>query len=205
MIACHYTSFYLIHPSPKIVAPSHLFAMWASLQRGLHDMRQQLQDQLPELQQRLSQRMEQIGEHLDPLVRKMNALSTSSSREEEISLGEESRPVRLRILRKIGEGGYSFVYLAEVTASGQREGPWEVPGTHLALKKILAGGRDQLVEAQREINIMSKLRHPNLLRLIDATIVSVRKDDGVSGTGGASHVVYMVFPLYVSIRVGGRP
>jgi serine/threonine kinase 16 len=99
----------------------------------------------------------------------------------------------LRILRKLGEGGYSFVYLAEeilpetpistTAASSSIHRPAQ-PRKY-ALKKVLAGEKEQLALAEREIEAMKRLpRHPNLLPLIEYQVVKAE-----------TYVVYMLFPL----------
>lgn len=51
--------------------------------------------------------------------------------------------------------------------------------------------RHTLDEATKEMDLMKKLHHPSLLPLLDSSVVQVQ---GTSS--GASHVVYMLFPLY---------
>ena len=53
-----------------------------------------------------------------------------------------------------------------------------------------AASGDQLEAARFEIAVMSRLRHPNLLPLL-ASQIAAAPDGGV-----ASHVAYMLFPLY---------
>lgn len=87
----------------------------------------------------------------------------------------------------IEAGGYSFVYLA-------RELPTEenpaVNQSHYALKKVLAGSSEQLTAAQKEISIMAKLHHPNLLPVLAHAVVEDRKD------GRLLQLVYMLSPVY---------
>lgn len=133
-------------------------------------------EQLPQLRNQLT---EQINQTLAPW------LPTNA---EEVQVGNH----RLRILGKLGEGGYSFVYLAEeilpdtTHVQGTQRAP--VP-RRFALKKILAGEKEQLALAHRELEAMKRLpKHPNLLPLIESQIVKTETNT----------VVYMLFPLMVS-------
>jgi hypothetical protein len=56
--------------------------------------------------------------------------------------------------------------------------------------QVQAASREQLEAARFEIAVMSRLRHPNLLPLL-ASQVSAAPDGSA-----ASHVAYMLFPLY---------
>jgi hypothetical protein len=55
---------------------------------------------------------------------------------------------------------------------------------------VQAASGDQLEAARFEIAVMSRLRHPNLLPLLASQITA--GPDSIS----ASHVAYMLFPLY---------
>lgn len=109
---------------------------------------------------------------------------------------DEEEGFRLRIVRKIGEGGYSFVYLAEEVKDNSKssEAYLNRSPVQFALKKVLVGSKEQWREAEKEIDVMRKLQHPNLLRLIDSLIIPLHDKSG------ATHAIYMVFPLYVSGR-----
>ncbi len=97
---------------------------------------------------------------------------------------------RFRVLRKLGEGGYSYVFLVQQVED--KDGV----GQQFALKKVLAGTRQQLEEAQHEVDVMQQLRHPNILPVLDHSVSRVESE------GGATHVVYMLFPLY-QVGMGG--
>ncbi|DBB02259.1 TPA: hypothetical protein ACH3X3_011281 [Trebouxia sp. C0006] len=94
---------------------------------------------------------------------------------------------RFRVIKLLGEGGYSFVYLA-------RELPTEenpaVSESYFALKKILAGSSEQLTAAEKEVQVMTQLQHPNLLPLLAQAVVPDRSD------GRMLQLVYMLFPVY---------
>lgn len=131
----------------------------------------QVKDQLP---QQLSQITDQINQHISPLTSSFNA-------SEEIQINNRT----YKVLRVLGEGGYSTVYLVESSS------PQQTASKQYALKKILIGSRDQLSEAQHEIDIMQLpqlKKHPNILSLIDAAIVSQSND---------TQIGYMLFPVFV--------
>lgn len=56
--------------------------------------------------------------------------------------------------------------------------------------QVLAGSNEQLVEAQKEVKVMTKLHHPNLLPLLAQAVVPD------SSNGRMLQVVYMLFPVY---------
>jgi serine/threonine protein kinase len=144
-----------------------------------------ISEQLPQLREQLT---EQINQTLAPWLPTLV---------EEVHICKHP----LRILRKLGEGGYSFVYLAQEILPDAASISTTVPspGTQLpplarkyALKKVLAGEKEQLALAEREISAMRRLpKHPNLLPLIESQVV---KEDNM-------YVVYMLFPLMVSIPI----
>eukprot|EP00891_Asterochloris_glomerata_P009358 jgi/Astpho2/9358/e_gw1.00142.26.1_t len=87
---------------------------------------------------------------------------------------------------QLGEGGYSFVYLArEIEEDSARAQPQQ-----FALKKVLASTAEQLALARQEMAVMRSLQHPNLLPLLAHSITQQRHE------GAALQVVYMLFPLY---------
>ncbi|EFN55898.1 hypothetical protein CHLNCDRAFT_145529 [Chlorella variabilis] len=142
--------------------------------------------QLPQLQTSLSQLGHSMGEWVGHLGAGGGAAGASAIGQE-YELGAR----RLRVVRQLGEGGYSFVYLVrEGAGSG---GLLAAPaGTGLfALKRVLCGGPDQLSEAQHEVATMRRLRHPCLLPLLDAAVREQRTPDG-----GSRQVVLMLFPVY---------
>jgi hypothetical protein len=138
-------------------------------------------EQIPQLREQLT---EQLNQTLAPWL---------PSLVEEVKVGNH----RLRIVRKLAEGGYSFVYLAEeILPETMTSALSPSPVTQIqpqtrkyALKKVLAGEKEQLILAEREIKAMKQLpRHPNLLPLIESQVVKAE-----------TYVVYMLFPLMVSI------
>ncbi|KAG5191121.1 kinase-like domain-containing protein, partial [Tribonema minus] len=66
----------------------------------------------------------------------------------------------LRIKRKLGEGGFAYIYAAEDTSNGQE----------LCLKKMHVQTPEARALAQREIDLMRSFSHPNLLSALDAEI-----------------------------------
>jgi uncharacterized protein YeaO (DUF488 family) len=87
-----------------------------------------------------------------------------------ITLSEEDRIGRYRLLRLIGEGGSGSVYLAERSHEGYSQ--------RVALKLLRVGVRDPIEKArfQREQRILARLEHPNISRLLDAGIGSWAKE-----------------------------
>ncbi len=84
-----------------------------------------------------------------------------------------------RIVRAIGEGGWSTVY--EVVAPG---------GQHVALKRLGDGlAPETLARFRREVDSLRRLDHPGVLRLIDA---------GFDGTAP-----YLVTPLIQGTSLRG--
>lgn len=140
--------------------------MWDRLKTYVNDV-------LPAYQERLSQRVSSWRSGDDSFL-------------EEIKIGSKN----VRILNKIAEGGYSCVYLAEeVVGEGTSYG-----GPRYALKRIACGGREQLAEAKKEIDVMQSLEHANILVLKGHAVVAAK-----AGSGPATDIVYMLFDLYVRV------
>lgn len=55
---------------------------------------------------------------------------------------------------------------------------------------MLIGGEDQLAAAEREIEVQRRLRHPNLMPLLEASVGEEAAPDGVR------QAALMLFPLY---------
>jgi len=79
----------------------------------------------------------------------------------------------------LGEGGFSFVYLAEDETSGRQ----------FALKKIRCPtGSEGVKEAMREVEAYRRFRHPNIIRILDSAVVQ--------DSDGEGKIVYLFLPLY---------
>ncbi|KAA1467606.1 Pkinase-domain-containing protein [Dentipellis sp. KUC8613] len=83
------------------------------------------------------------------------------------------------IIRLLGEGGFSFVYLAQDEGSGRQ----------FALKKIRCPtGSDGVKEAMREVEAYRRFKHPNIIRILDSAVVQ--------DPDGEGKIVYLFLPLY---------
>ncbi|KAI6042574.1 protein kinase [Pisolithus marmoratus] len=83
------------------------------------------------------------------------------------------------IVKVLGEGGFSFVYLAQDEASGRQ----------FALKKIRCPtGSEGVKEAMREVEAYRRFRHPNIIRILDSAVVQDPEGEG--------QIVYLFLPLY---------
>ncbi|KAJ7762028.1 other/NAK protein kinase [Mycena maculata] len=84
-----------------------------------------------------------------------------------------------KINKVLGEGGFSFVYLAQDEHSGR----------HFALKKIRCPtGAEGVKEAMREVEAYRRFKHPNIIRILDSAVVQDPDGDG--------KIVYLFLPLY---------
>lgn len=83
------------------------------------------------------------------------------------------------IVKVLGEGGFSFVYLAQDESSGRQ----------FALKKIRCPtGSEGVKEAMREVEAYRRFKHPNIIRILDSAVVQDPEGDG--------KIVYLFLPLY---------
>jgi len=89
--------------------------------------------------------------------------------------------LRIRILQKIAEGGYSCVFVGEDVERQEKT---------YAVKRIACGGREQMDEAMKEIDVMKRLNHPNILPIRGHAVVPA------VGPGPASERVFMLFDMY---------
>jgi serine/threonine kinase 16 len=80
-------------------------------------------------------------------------------------------------MKQIGEGGFAFVYDVMSTANGE----------HYALKKMICQTDEQLDEAKKEIDTMVKVKHANVLPLLEFAYTLNRK---------GQKEVLLVLPLY---------
>ncbi|KAG9256967.1 putative serine/threonine protein kinase [Emericellopsis atlantica] len=90
-----------------------------------------------------------------------------------------------KILRLLGEGGFSYVYLVEDTNSHQL----------LALKKIRCPfGAESVQQAMREVDAYALFEHiPTIISAVDHSVAT----DRGSGTGDdAAKTVYVLLPYY---------
>ncbi|KAF8071869.1 protein kinase [Lyophyllum atratum] len=84
-----------------------------------------------------------------------------------------------QIIKVLGEGGFSFVYLAQDEHSGRQ----------FALKKIRCPtGSEGVKEAMREVEAYRRFKHPNIIRILDSAVVQDPEGDG--------KIVYLFLPLY---------
>jgi len=84
-----------------------------------------------------------------------------------------------KIVKVLGEGGFSFVYLAQDEHSGRQ----------FALKKIRCpSGREDVRQAMREVEAYRRFKHPNIIRILDSAVVQ--------DPNGEGQIVYLFLPLY---------
>ncbi|KDR78818.1 hypothetical protein GALMADRAFT_1271408 [Galerina marginata CBS 339.88] len=84
-----------------------------------------------------------------------------------------------QIIKVLGEGGFSFVYLAQDEHSGRQ----------FALKKIRCPtGAQGVKEAMREVEAYRRFKHPNIIRIMDSAVVQDPEGEG--------QIVYLFLPLY---------
>lgn len=84
-----------------------------------------------------------------------------------------------KIEKVLGEGGFSFVYLAQDETSGKE----------FALKKIRCPTGSEGVElVMREVAAYRRFKHPNIIRLYDSAVLQ--------DPDGEGKVVYLFLPLY---------
>ncbi|KAF9243438.1 protein kinase [Melanogaster broomeanus] len=82
------------------------------------------------------------------------------------------------IIKVLGEGGFSFVYLAQDETSGRQ----------FALKKIRCPtGSEGVKEAMREVEAYRRFKHPNIIRILDSAVVQDPEGEG--------QIVYLFLPL----------
>ncbi|GAA5919962.1 hypothetical protein JCM6882_005940 [Rhodosporidiobolus microsporus] len=84
-----------------------------------------------------------------------------------------------KVLRLLGEGGFSYVYLAQDQASGRL----------FALKKIRCPlGSDSVKAALKEVEAYKRFRHPNIIRCLDSVVTQDSEGEG--------KVIYLFLPYY---------
>ncbi|KAG5982486.1 hypothetical protein E4U55_001857 [Claviceps digitariae] len=97
-----------------------------------------------------------------------------------------------KILRLLGEGGFSYVYLVEDTTSHQL----------FALKKIRCPfGAESVQQAMREVDAYRLFAHvPSIISAVDHAVATERGGGGGGGIGGgadeAAKTVYVLLPYY---------
>ncbi|SCV73357.1 BQ2448_7283 [Microbotryum intermedium] len=86
-----------------------------------------------------------------------------------------------KIIKLLGEGGFSYVYLAQDLTSSRL----------FALKKIRCPlGSDSVRQALKEVEAYKRFRHPNIIRCLDSCVVQDPEDpDG-------SKIIYLFLPFY---------
>ncbi|SDA03018.1 BZ3500_MvSof-1268-A1-R1_Chr11-1g03263 [Microbotryum saponariae] len=83
-----------------------------------------------------------------------------------------------KIIKLLGEGGFSYVYLAQDLTSSRL----------FALKKIRCPlGSDSVRQALKEVEAYKRFRHPNIIRCLDSCVV--QDPDG-------SKIIYLFLPFY---------
>ncbi|KAL4856246.1 Serine/threonine-protein kinase ENV7 [Chlorella vulgaris] len=142
---------------------------------------------VPQVQASLTQLGHNMGEWVGGLGAGGGAAGGGSAVGQEYEVSGR----RLRVIRQLGEGGYSFVYLVKLVQGDGLAAASPGTDTLYALKRVLCGSQEQLAEAQHEVAVMQRLRHPCLLQLLDAAVQQQATPDG-----GSRRVVLMLFPVY---------
>eukprot|EP00889_Picochlorum_renovo_P002114 jgi/Picre1/29144/NNA_004537.t1 len=132
-----------------------------------------------------------MRKELHPLMRRMTVVMRNGASFNVQTVMRTSAPYALQVDTTMHPAwtdcgrGYSCVYLAEeVVGEGTSCG-----GPRYALKRIACGGREQLAEANKEIDVMQSLEHPNILVLKGHAVVAAK-------AGPATEIVYMLFDVY---------
>lgn len=113
---------------------------------------------------------------------------------------------RYRIIRKLGEGGFAFVFLVKeiltnnssdnvdvgVTKKSNKSSYISDDGTY-AMKKVLIQSDEQLALVKEEIRNSSLFSHYNLLPLLDHAIISVKP----TAEQTWKHEAYLLFPVHM--------
>ncbi|XP_008783057.2 probable serine/threonine-protein kinase DDB_G0291350 isoform X2 [Phoenix dactylifera] len=108
---------------------------------------------------------------------------------------------RFRVLRQLGEGGLSYVYLVkEVVSDGaglarkKSIDPSHISddGTYV-MKKVPIQSEEQLKLVREEIRVSSLFNHPNLLPLLDHAIIAVKG----AQQGSQNREAYLLFPVHL--------
>ncbi|OJT03708.1 Serine/threonine-protein kinase ppk13 [Trametes pubescens] len=78
-----------------------------------------------------------------------------------------------RIIRVLGEGGFSFVYLVEDENSGRQ----------FALKKIRCpSGNEDVRQAMREVEAYRRFKHPNIIRIMRGNLQDAINANSINNT-----------------------
>eukprot|EP00943_MAST-04B_sp_MAST-4B-sp1_P003261 g3261.t1 len=83
------------------------------------------------------------------------------SQDESLQVGR----YKVAVEKELAEGGFSKVYLVRDAETGRK----------YALKKMVAQTREQLDEAKWEMKVHRELDHPNIMKIIDASILPSSK------------------------------
>jgi serine/threonine kinase 16 len=130
----------------------------------------------------------------------LNALYDTANGGADVWINEN----RFRILRPLGEGAFSYVYLVKellndaTSATGgiavklKDSSHVSADGTY-AMKKILIQSNEQLELVKEEVRVTSLFTHPNLLPLLDHAIISVKASQEQTSKNEA----YMLFPAHL--------
>jgi serine/threonine kinase 16 len=90
---------------------------------------------------------------------------------------------KYKVISQIGEGGFAYVY--HVKSVAMKDNKHE----DFAIKKMICQTQEQIDEAKKEIDIMIKIKHPNVLSLFDFTLYSNKK---------GQQEVMLLMPLFLT-------
>mmetsp|Transcript_29318 Transcript_29318/g.38548 ORF Transcript_29318/g.38548 Transcript_29318/m.38548 type:complete len:481 (+) Transcript_29318:196-1638(+) len=87
---------------------------------------------------------------------------------------------KVRVGREIAEGGFSKVYLARSLDGRQT----------YALKQMICHERDAILDARKELELLRKINHRNVIQVVDAGMSDYKPSPGAKD-------IMLLFPFYV--------
>ena len=172
--------------------------MWSQFKSSLESIRDQALDAYADLQGATAN---QPG-GASTSRRNLSSLASSFGAAHGIVVEFSDRSVR--VMEQIAEGGYSTVFLGEDVVVDVPSSAATVRPRRYAVKRIACGGKDQLDEAKKEIDVMERLgSHATTTTATATTTTATTTASNVlpllgwtRTRGGDLDYVYMLFDLY---------